>query len=139
MKRTPAEEQMEELRRLRETVTKRKPVAPRSALAPSSPAKAALATVPGSTSAGAQGFELSEAQPKKKKKDGPSLVLSAELYRSLLERQRAQRSFKRRKDLGNWAAELVLALPLDAHKLSPEAKAELFKRMQEWAAARGLR
>lgn len=137
MKRTPAEEQMEELRRLRETVTKRKPVAPAKASAAVTPATRALPPVHGSTGSGALSFELAEAQPKKKK-EGPSLALSADLYRRVMERQRAQRSFKRRKDLGDWAAELVLALPFDAHKLSPEAKAELFKRMQEWAAARGL-
>ena len=138
MKRTPAEEQMEELRRLRETVGKRKPVSPapqRSASPGTAHSDRPLNAAP---SAGPQSFELSEAQPKKKK-EGPSLALSKELYRQLLERQRAQRSFKRRKDLGDWAAELVLALPLDAHKLSADAKGELFKRMQEWAAARGLR
>lgn len=135
MKRTPAEEQMEELRRLREGLSKRKPVpvARPTAVGPARPASAG--PVAPATSMGA--YELVEPVVKRKKAD-PSLVVSRELYRKLMERQRAQRSFKRRKDLGNWAAELALALPFEAHKLSAEAKAELFSRMQEWARARGL-
>ena len=125
---TPAEQQMDELRRLRETLSKRKPA---PAALPKAPVAAAAATSAG-------GFELAEAAPKKKK-EGPSLALSPEIYRKLLERQRQQRSFKRRRDMGDWAAELLLALPFEAHRLSADAKAELFQRMQAWAEARGLR
>lgn len=135
MKRTPAEEQMEELRRLREGLSKRKPAAAARTPAPLAPRPAGNSlTAPSS----ANGYELVE-PAKKKKKGDPSLAVSKALYRQLIERQRSQRSFKRRRDLGDWAAELVLALPFDAHKLSKEAKAELFIRMQEWAQARGLR
>jgi hypothetical protein len=135
--RTPAELQMEELRRLRETLAGRKPAAvPRPKVpAPTGPE----APRPSATSSGTvlTGLEISEAS--KVKKSGPSLPVSKALYRQLLERQRIARAFKRRRDMGDWAAELLLALPFEAHKLSPEAKAELFKRMQEWAQARGLR
>ena len=112
-KRTPAEQQMEELRRLRE-----------------SGGKAKLPAPPASK------FELSESP--RKKKAVPSLTLSPALYRRLLERQKADPSFRRKRDMGDWAAELLLALPFEAHRLSPEAKAELFQRMQAWAKARGL-
>jgi hypothetical protein len=41
--------------------------------------------------------------------------------------------------MGDWAAELLLALPPEAHKLSAAAKQELWRKMREWAEARGLR
>ena len=130
--RTQAEQQMEELRRLRETLGKRK------ATAAPKPAKAVDPGRPATGAVSGGSFELSEAQARKKKA-GPSLPLSSALYRQILVKQRETRAFKRRKDLGDWAAALVLALPFEAHRLSPEAKAELFQRMQEWAQARGLR
>jgi hypothetical protein len=135
MKRTPAEEQMEELRRLREGLAKRKPVTAARTTSSAQPRQTSSSQPAPATSMGA--YELVEPVVKRKKED-PSLAVSRELYRKLMERQRAGRSFKRRKDLGNWAAELALALPFEAHKLSPDAKAELFARMQEWARARGL-
>jgi hypothetical protein len=130
--RTQAEQQMEELRRLRETAGKRKPAAAPKPLRAVQGGTSEMAAVSGGS------FELSEAVAKKKK-DGPSLAVSKELYRQLLQRQRESRSFKRRRDMGDWGAALILALPFDAHRLSSEAKAELFQRMQEWAQARGLR
>ncbi len=131
--RTQAEQQMEELRRLRETVGKRKPAgAPQNAAGHRARRAESMAAISGGS------FELSEAVAKRKK-DGPSLMLSKDLYRQLLLRQRESRSFKRRRDMGDWGAALILALPFEAHRLSPEAKAELFQRMQEWAQARGLR
>jgi hypothetical protein len=118
--RTPAEQQMEELRRMRETLAKRRPTEPGKA-------KPAGGLDPSGTR-----------EASKSKKPGPSLALGKALYRQLLERQRKDKAFKRRRDMGDWAAQLLLALPSEAHKLSPEAKADLFKRMQEWAQARGL-
>jgi hypothetical protein len=106
---TPAELQMEELRRLRAGLAKAK--------APRPPRPRAQAG---------------------KENGGAALPLSADLYRELLARQKAEKAFRSRRDMGNWAAELLLALPLATHRLSPEAKAELFQRMQAWAKARGL-
>jgi hypothetical protein len=131
--RTPAEQQMEELRQLRETLSKRKPTA-----APRSPNPGAAKPAATQASVSGGSFELSEPVAKKKK-EGPSLPLSPALYRQLLQRQREGHAFRRRKDLGDWAAALALALPFEAHKLSDDAKAELFQRMQDWARARGLR
>jgi hypothetical protein len=134
--RTPAEQQMEELRRLRETLSKRRPTAPTKPKAAVADSRPPAPKAPSGGAAALGGLEISEVA--KAKKTGPSLALSPALYRQLLERQRLGRAFKRRRDMGDWAAELLLALPFEAHKLSPEAKAELFKRMQEWARARGL-
>ena len=83
MKRTPAEEQMEELRRLRESMGKRKPTPLPKAPSPTAP-RGSATTPPGpTTSMGA--YELVEPVAKRKKED-PSLALSKELYRQLMER-----------------------------------------------------
>jgi hypothetical protein len=77
-------------------------------------------------------------KPPRKAKASPALPVGPETRRLLLERQRTTREFKRRQDMGEWAAELLLALPPHSHTLSPQARAELFRRMREWCASRGL-
>ncbi len=135
--RTPAEQQMEELRRMRLTASKPRAVAPKINRSSADASDPKLVNAPSIPSPFAGGFELSEPLAKKQKL-GPSLPLSPEIYSQIVKRQRAERSFKRRKDMGDWAAELMLALPFEAHRLSPEARQELFSRMQAWARARGL-
>ena len=127
--RTPAELQMEALRQLKQTQNRRKPLAAPKAIATAEP-QARLATA----------FELTErtvsTAPKRK---APSLSLSPALWRALRERQSEHQEFKSRREMGDWAAELVLALPPHSHKLNPAAKEELRRKMREWAGARGLR
>ncbi len=127
--RTAAEQQIEALRQLKQAAPRRKAVPP-PALKPAPPASPATPI----------GFELSDAPAAlTAKKKGPNLPLSPAQWRRLRERQREHQEFKRRRDMGDWAAELLLALPPQAHRLGEEARAELFRKMREWAEARGLR
>lgn len=128
--RTAAELQIEALRQLKQTQPRRKAL-PAPAAKPAAAPKAAV----GPTA----GFELSESAAPRSKRRGPQLPLSSGQWARLRERQREHHEFRLRRDMGDWAAELLLALPPGVHALSAEAKAELFKRMQEWAAARGAR
>jgi hypothetical protein len=145
MKRTAAELQIEALKQLKEAKARRKPAplppVPRAVpplQAPKlSPAVPVNETAPPS---GHAAFELSEGErATPKAKTGPALPLSKDSWRRLRERQRETREFRSRKAMGDWAAELVLAMPPQASKLGPEGKAELFKRIEEWCRARGLR
>jgi hypothetical protein len=47
--------------------------------------------------------------------------------------------YKLNKQLGEWAVELLLSLPEGLQNFSPEAKAELFARIREWAGSRGVK
>lgn len=129
--RTAAELQIEALRQLKQTQPRRKAL-------PAPAAKPAAPTTP--QAPWVSGFELSESTaPRPRKRSGPQLPLSASQWVRLRERQREHHEFRLRRDMGDWAAELLLALPPGVHALSAEAKAELFKRMHDWAAARGTR
>ncbi|HTB22088.1 MAG TPA: hypothetical protein VK914_05240 [bacterium] len=68
-----------------------------------------------------------------------SLPLSRETWRLLLRRQAATREFRGKKDMGEWAARLVLALPAGAHSLDADAIEELFACMRAFCAEKGLR
>lgn len=127
--RTQAEQQIEALRQLKQTQARRKPTPPPTAPKPA----------PSPASAEAPSFELSEQPVKAAKKSGPSLPLSLAQWRRLRERQRESAEFRRRRDMGDWAAELLLALPAGASKLSPAGKEELLRKLREWGEARGLR
>lgn len=127
--RTQAEQQIEALRQLKQTQSRRKPAPP-----PSVPKAPPAVPMPDAAS-----FELSEQPVKAPKKSGPSLPLSLAQWRRLRERQRESGEFRRRRDMGDWAAELLLALPAGASKLSPAGKEELLRKLREWGEARGLR
>jgi hypothetical protein len=134
--RTPAELQIEALRQLKQSQARR----PAAAKAPKPAAPVPSSSAPGMPNSRKAGFELSEqATPTPIKSLGPTLPLSPEIWRRLRERQREHREFKRRRDMGDWAAELLLALPPGSAALNQEARAELLARMREWAEARGLR
>lgn len=126
---TPAEQQLEALRQLKQTQARRKPT----------PAPAPKAATPASVAPGVENFELTERPATPAKKRGPALTLSPQQWKRLRERQREHKEFRRRKDMGDWAAELLLALPAGVAGLSQAAKQELFRKMREWAEARGLR
>ena len=136
---TAAEQQIEALRQLKQGQGKRKaaplPAAPK-AVAPPLPASQQAARPVGAPLAPA--FELSEGQAPRARREGPALPLSVETWKRLRHRQRETKEFKGRREMAEWAAELLLALPPQTHKLSPAARADLFQRMQEWAKARGL-
>ncbi|HTB33860.1 MAG TPA: hypothetical protein VK842_03290 [bacterium] len=124
--RTAAEQQIEMLRQMKESKSKRKPTPPPAPAPAAQPARPA--------------FELNEAQrPARVKTKGPSLPLSKETWRLLRQRQSDTHEFRSRRAMGDWAAALLLALPPGAHGLGEEAKAELLRRLAEWADARGLR
>jgi hypothetical protein len=152
--RTAAEEQIEMLRKMKEDRASTKappPSAPAAApfSAPAASVRAAVpARVPGTASRGSfapppegnAAFELAESGPAKpKRKSGHGLPVGRETWRRILERQRLTREFKGRKEMGEWAAQLLLNLPARAHTLDPQAREELFRRMREWCEARGLR
>jgi hypothetical protein len=80
-----------------------------------------------------------EAPKARVKAAGPSLPVSRQNWQRLRARQAEAKEFANRRAMGDWAAELLLALPPQASHLDREAKEELFKRLREWAAARGLR
>lgn len=141
---TAAEEQIELLRQMKDSRLKRKPapLPPPSkptllAQGPTAPAQPLAA----GASTGGSGFELAEkaaARPKARKGPGQALPVGKETYKLLMQRQREQHEFKRRQDMGEWAASLLLALPPGAHALPAQARADLLKRMREWCVARGL-
>ena len=65
--------------------------------------------------------------------------MGKDTWRRLRQRQADTKEFRSRRDMGDWAAALLLALPPGAHALGKEARAELLRRLAEWAEARGLR
>jgi hypothetical protein len=68
-----------------------------------------------------------------------SLPVGRETWRRLQDRQASTREFRGRKEMGEWAACLLLALPSRAHTLDSAAREELFRTMREWCALRGLK
>lgn len=135
---TMAEQQIELLRQLKEAKTHKRPalVAQPVAVSPM-PDSLPMAGPGGGLHAGA--FELVEAPRARTKAPGPSLPLSRETWKRLKERQARGREFPTRKAMGEWACALLLALPEGASRMDVEARMELFKRLREWAEARGLR
>ena len=124
--RTAAEQQIELLKQMKDAKAKRKPLPPPAAAQPAAQAAAA--------------FELAEGpRPLRAKAKGPALPLGKETWRRLRDRQAATHEFRSRREMGDWAAELLLALPPGAHRLGEPARAELLTRLREWAEARGLR
>lgn len=151
MARTPAEEQIEALKKMRAEKSVRKqpsapaprpkptdiPEQPAAAALPLRPRPLARAELPPSPD---PRFELAESGPAKPSKpEDKALPVSRETWRRLKARQARTKEFKRRRDMGEWAAELLLAMPPRAHLLSPEGKADLFARLQEWGKVRGLK
>lgn len=118
---TPAEEQIELLKRMKEGRAK----APESALAKvPAPAPAAPAPRP--------------AAPKRPAAAKPhALNVDAKTWGRLEERRKAE--FKDTRRLAAWAARLVLALPVGVAALPEEAQEELFREMRRWAEGKGLR
>jgi len=68
-----------------------------------------------------------------------SLPVGREIWKRLQDRQTSTREFRSKKEMGEWAARLLLALPARAHGLDPEARDDLFRSMREWCASRGLK
>ncbi|HTA17189.1 MAG TPA: hypothetical protein VK786_05545 [bacterium] len=68
-----------------------------------------------------------------------SLPVGREIWKRLQDRQASTREFRGKKEMGEWAARLLLALPARAHTLDAEAREDLFRRMREWCALRGLK
>ena len=138
---TAAELQIEALRKMRDAKAKHKPAPiPRAAkvvAAQSKPASPSLSAL-SKASSSKPGFELIEPPKASKTIEVATIQVSAEIWKRLRERQASSKEFKNKQDMGDWAAELLLALPVRSHELSRSAKAELFQRMQEWCAARGL-
>ncbi|HXC63598.1 MAG TPA: hypothetical protein VNZ67_04530 [bacterium] len=136
--RTAAEQQIELLKQMKDAKAKRKPLPPPVAGPP-----AAERPSQGPLPLGAQPsapFELAEgARAPRAKAKGPALPLGKETWRLLRERQASTHEFRSRREMGDWAAALLLALPPGAHRLGEPARAELLTRLREWAEARGLR
>src|SRR5580658_5647466 len=68
-----------------------------------------------------------------------SLPLGREIWKRLQDRQTSTREFRSKKEMGEWAARLLLALPARAHTLDAAAREDLFRSMREWCALRGLK
>jgi hypothetical protein len=120
--RTAAEQQIELLRQMKESKAGRQPLPPPQRLRDGGPLERTAAP-----------------RPPRGKAKGPALPLGQETWRLLRERQASTREFRSRREMGDWAAALLLALPPGAHRLGEEARAELLTRLREWAEARGLR
>jgi hypothetical protein len=137
--RTAAEQQIEMLRQMKDAKGKRKPTPTPAASASTADGRPAHTLVPQTGQAPAP-FELAEGpRPLRAKAKGPALPVGKETWRRLRERQAETQEFRSRREMGDWAAELLLALPPGAHRLGGDARAELLKRLREWAEARGLR
>jgi hypothetical protein len=136
--RTAAEQQIELLRQLRAAKPKARQAAPAAAHPSGAPDRLGPAAEGPAPTGGA--FEIVDGPPQPRPKQaGPSLPVSREQWKRLRERQSASKEFRTRKAMGDWAAELLLALPPQCSRLEADARGELFKRMREWAEARGLR
>lgn len=110
MNKTPAELQIELLRRLKEGKTPRQSA--------SSPREA----------------RDERARPGR----GPShagLAISPALWRKLVARQRELKEFKNRRDMGDWAADLLLALPAYSRPADTAARESFLARLALWAAS----
>ncbi len=85
-------------------------------------------------------FEIEEAKPKQQKVKGKvhAIPISPEMAQLLKRREKTYKEFSNRIEMGDWAAELLLALPINSHRLGKSARADLFSRMSAWAKARGL-
>jgi hypothetical protein len=84
-------------------------------------------------------LSASRTQKKGRRFQPHHLSVSQAAWQRLQERlKQAGLSLKARRQLGDWAVELLLAFPL-ADSLSPEVKSDLFQRIGEWKAARGLK
>lgn len=138
---TPAELQLEALRKMKEEAAlaprraRPRPEAASDDVAPSIPRQAVPSKAPA--------FEIVEAaprspKPRAKRGANHTLLVSEEMWQRLRERERMNKEFKGKAELGDWAAELLLALPKNSHRLNEEARQELFARMAAWARARGL-
>jgi hypothetical protein len=115
---TPAERQIELLKRLK-------------AAPPSADAEGVQAEPEDAGAAPTEAPEETRGAPP----SGPlprALPVSEVAWRRLVARQRASREFGKLAELGEWAAELVLALPPGASRMSKAEKSELFRRMAQW-------
>jgi hypothetical protein len=130
--RTAAEQQIELLRRLKAQQAKRRP-APIPVPTKIETELAAPPTRPES------GFEIHEkGSVTTARKLGPSLPLSRPQWQRLRERQRVHREFRNRREMGDWAAELLLALPPGVFGLGDAARRDLLEAMRGWARSRGF-
>ena len=73
-----------------------------------------------------------------RKRQQMEIQMDARLWKQLNARIRESREFKRRQDLWDWAATLVMAFPPGAHQLSDESLEDLFRKIRHWLAARGI-
>ena len=131
--RTAAEQQIELLRQMKESRSKRNAAPPPAAMQPVHAQQPKGQALPAPAKAG------EGARPARPKAQGPALPVSREAWQRLRQRQADTKEFRSRRDMGDWAAALLLALPPGAHALGEDARAELLRRLAEWAEARGLR
>ena len=113
---TPAEQQLEFLKKLKEQQQHAKPPARRSSLAEPENKKAAYG-------------ELGPSKKKKPRK-GAALPLSREAWARLRDEGVKTGILKLNQDLGDWAVELLLSLPLELRTLSPDARQALFSKLR---------
>jgi hypothetical protein len=85
---------------------------------------------------GASDFPRAAPAPAPKLKSGHSLPVGDATWKKLLERQRSGREFRGKKDMGDWAAQLLLAFPPKAHGADAQGREELLQSLRAWAAAR---
>lgn len=74
--------------------------------------------------------------PAPKPKSGHSLPVGDAAWAKLLERQRGGREFRSKKDMGDWAAQLLLAFPPKAHRADAQGREALLRGLRAWASAR---
>jgi hypothetical protein len=116
---TPAELQLEVLKKLKEQRGSKPPRPSRSA----APAKAA---------------GLLSLEPRRVR-SGRRIPLSEAAWSKLKEGALAPGTLKINHELGDWVVELLLGLPSELRSLAPEAKQEFFEKVKAWAASRWVK
>lgn len=119
---TPAEQQLEHLKKLKAQQGSRPARPPRAV------ASAAAAAEPG-------GLKIKVLRKKAQRR----IPLSEPGWRQLKEQGIETGLLKLNQGLGDWAVELLLNLPAGLQNLAPEAKQELFAKIKDWAASRGMK
>jgi hypothetical protein len=126
---TPAEQQLEFLKKLKEQQKSGK-------LNPG----AALLVQRRDGSASSTSFRLTkQLKPESKKKRSPALPLSSDAWKRLRDEAIKNGKLRLNKGLGDWAVELLLGMPAEMATLSPELKKELFLKIQDWVQLRSMK
>jgi hypothetical protein len=126
---TPAEQQLEFLKKLKEQKdgTKR-------------PAPSAHPAVKKEASAAPAPLSLKPApDSNRRKKPQRALVMSEEVWQRFKKEALESGKYRQGKALGDWAAALLMHLPAGLAEAPADAQRELFEKLSEWCVSRGIK